>query len=221
MTDSSHSLRIGGNLYPASKRGLDVVLALVLLLCLVPILGFCSLLILLDSPGPIFYRQQRVGQNGRIFELLKFRSMRADASSDLHRHYVTTFIHGRAARATDRGRQIFKLVHDPRITRVGHWLRRTSLDELPQLWNVLKGDMSLVGPRPPIPYELELYEPTHRARLNVKPGITGLWQVSGRNGTTFEEMVRMDLQYIEEASLILDLQILVKTIPVVVLQQGA
>jgi exopolysaccharide biosynthesis polyprenyl glycosylphosphotransferase len=211
----------GRDLYPALKRVFDVTVALVLLVCLVPVLTLCAVLVLLDSRGPILYRQERVGQNGKRFTLLKFRSMRTDADPALHREYVTSYIRGQAARATDGGRQIFKLVQDPRVTRVGRWLRRTSMDELPQLWNVVRGDMSLVGPRPPIPYELDLYAPAHRARLNAKPGITGLWQVSGRNGTTFEDMVEMDLRYIQEASLMLDLEILVKTIPVVFGRQGA
>jgi len=212
--------RLRGNAYAALKRVIDVLVATIVLLSVAPLLLLCAIVIVLDSPGPVLFRQQRVGKGGRMFTLLKLRSMCTDADPELHRGYVSEFIRGRAERSLDSGREIYKVVHDPRITRAGRWLRKTSMDELPQLWNVLRGEMSLVGPRPPIPYEVEFYSPDHRARLNAKPGITGLWQVSGRNSTTFEDMVQIDVDYIQRASLRLDLEIMARTIPVVLKGQG-
>ncbi len=210
----------GRPLSRATKRFCDIAIASFLLVCLAPILAVCALAIRLDSPGSILYRQQRVGKGGKIFTLLKFRSMYAGVDSAPHRAFVAAFIQGRADRQATGTGEVYKLVNDARITRVGRWLRRTSLDELPQLWNVLRGDMSLVGPRPPIPYELEHYQPAHLQRLGVTPGITGLWQVTGRNSTTFEEMVALDLDYIQRWSLALDWHILLKTIPVVFGRHG-
>lgn len=207
--------------YRVAKRLFDLVVASALLACLLPVLALCAFLVWRSSPGPILFRQPRVGARGREFTFLKFRSMRADADPALHREYVAAFIKGQAEQQAHAGGPMYKLVRDPRVTPVGHWLRRTSLDELPQLWNVVRGDMSLIGPRPPIPYELEHYRPDQLARLAVKPGITGLWQVSGRSRTTFEEMVALDLQYIRQASLLTDLRILARTIPVVLGREGA
>jgi lipopolysaccharide/colanic/teichoic acid biosynthesis glycosyltransferase len=204
----------GSSRYPIVKRVLDVVIALLLLIVLSLVLLLCALAVRLDSPGPILFRQRRAGEQGRPFTMLKFRTMRANADSAVHRDYAAAFISGKAA-AQKAGGEVFKLVADARVTRVGRWLRRTSLDELPQLWNVLVGEMSLVGPRPPIPYELAHYQPAHLQRLSVTPGMTGLWQVGGRSSTTFEEMVELDLQYIRRRSLLLDLRILLTTIPVV------
>lgn len=153
--------------------------------------------------------------DGRIFLFIKFRTMRAGADDSVHRDYQRKYIAGQPD--TNRGdevRPVYKLHDDPRVTRVGHVLRRLSLDELPQLLNVLRGDMSVVGPRPPIPYEVEAYELWHRKRLDMKPGLTGLWQVSGRNRLSFDEMVRLDLFYIENWSLLLDLKIILRTLPV-------
>jgi len=207
--------------YRLSKRLFDLVGASVLLVCLSPVMLVCALLVRLSSPGPVLFRQQRVGAQGREFTFLKFRSMRVDADPALHREYVARFINGAAEQQTSDKGAMFKLVQDPRVTPVGRWLRRTSLDELPQLINVLRGEMSLVGPRPPIPYELEHYRPEHLRRLAVKPGITGLWQISGRSHTTFEEMVALDLEYIQRASFMTDLGILLRTVPVVITQHGA
>lgn len=216
--------------YGVVKRAIDIVGALVGLVVLLPVLCACALLVVLDSPGPVFFRQERVGKDGRIFSMLKFRSMRAGADPAAHQDYVAAFIRGGATRPEPaavaipevrRDGGLYKLAGDSRITRVGRWLRRLSLDELPQLWNVLRGDMSLVGPRPPIAYELDHYNATHMRRLLVTPGLTGLWQVSGRSRTTFEEMVALDLHYIERRSLALDVLILLKTIPVVVLGSDA
>ena len=206
--------------YRLAKRLLDVMLASLLLLALSPLLALCALVVRFSSPGPILFRQVRVGVGGRPFTFLKFRSMYVDADPALHRAYVTEFIQGRAEQQAGRRGAMFKLADDPRVTRVGRWLRRTSLDELPQLWNVLRGQMSLVGPRPPIPYELAQYQPAQLRRLAVKPGITGLWQVSGRSCTTFEEMVELDLDYIAHPSLARDLLILLKTIPAVLRHEG-
>lgn len=208
-------------LYEFAKRSLDITVALLALVCLVPIFLLCALAIILDSPGPVFFRQQRVGRHGKLFTMLKFRSMRTDSEASLHRDFATAFIKGEVAQPEGGTPVVYKLTRDPRITRVGQWLRQTSLDELPQLWNTLRGDMSLVGPRPPIPYEVELYEPEHLGRLAVRPGITGQWQVSGRSSTTFDEMVALDLAYIRSASFLLDLQILIMTIPAVLRTRGA
>ena len=185
------------------------------LVLLAPVWLVVSLLIKLDSRGPVLYRQERVGMDGRIFLFLQFRTMRAGADDREHREYQRRYIQGQPdTNMGDSLRPVYKLHTDPRVTRTGRWLRRTSLDELPQLLNVLRGDMSVVGPRPPIPYEVEAYELWHRKRLDMKPGMTGLWQVSGRNRLSFDEMVRLDLFYIENWSLWLDLRIMLRTIPV-------
>jgi exopolysaccharide biosynthesis polyprenyl glycosylphosphotransferase len=197
------------------KRSSDLSIAAVALSVLAPLWLLIALLIKLDSRGPIFYKQERVGMDGRIFLFYKFRSMHVGADDATHREYQRAYISGRAdSNLGDDERPVFKLRGDARITRVGKLLRKTSLDELPQLFNVLRGDMSVVGPRPPIPYEVENYQVWHRKRLDMKPGITGLWQVSGRNRLPFDEMVRMDLYYIENWSLLLDLKIILQTLPV-------
>lgn len=204
-------------LYAICKRALDLVGAVLMLVLLSPVMLICAVLIKLDSPGPVLFRQQRVGQGGRLFTCFKFRTMYVDADQSLHKQYVLALM---AAEGDDSLRDehgLYKLPNDPRVTRIGRWLRRTSLDELPQLWNVLRGEMSLVGPRPPIPYEVEHYKPEQLGRLTVKPGITGLWQVKGRNRTTFEQMVALDLEYVRRRGLMLDLWILLMTLPVVLL----
>lgn len=198
----------------AIKRAFDIAISALALLLLAPLWIVIALLIKLDSRGPVLYKQERVGMDGRIFLFYKFRTMHADADDRIHREYQRKLISGeREANLGDDERPIYKLHRDPRVTRVGRWLRRTSLDELPQLLNVLRGEMSIVGPRPPIPYEVEFYDLWHRKRLDMKPGITGLWQVSGRNRLTFDEMVRLDLFYIENWSLWLDLKIILRTLP--------
>jgi exopolysaccharide biosynthesis polyprenyl glycosylphosphotransferase len=194
------------------KRSFDIVISALSIALLFPVWLLIALLIKLDSKGPVFYTQERVGMDGRLFLVFKFRTMKAGADSKSHREYQKAFIEGRAeANLAADGKPTYKLFADPRITRVGKALRRTSLDEVPQLLNVLMGDMSIVGPRPPIPYEVEAYELWHRKRLDMKPGLTGLWQVSGRNRLPFEEMVRLDLFYIENWSLLLDLKIILRT----------
>jgi exopolysaccharide biosynthesis polyprenyl glycosylphosphotransferase len=197
------------------KRVFDITLAALALILLAPLWVLMALLIKLDSKGPVLYKQERVGMDGRIFLFLKFRTMRTGADDRAHREYQRRYIEGRPdTNLGDSLRPVYKLHDDPRVTRTGRWLRRTSLDELPQLLNVLRGDMSVVGPRPPIPYEVEAYALWHRKRLDMKPGMTGLWQVSGRNRLSFDEMVRLDLFYIENWSLWLDLKIMLRTLPV-------
>jgi exopolysaccharide biosynthesis polyprenyl glycosylphosphotransferase len=197
------------------KRASDLVIAILALTILAPLWLLLALLIKLDSRGPVFYKQERVGMDGRIFLFYKFRSMQVGSDDASHREYQRAYISGLAdSNLGDAERPVFKLLGDTRITRVGKLLRKTSLDELPQLFNVLRGDMSIVGPRPPIPYEVENYQLWHRKRLDMKPGITGLWQVSGRNRLPFDEMVRMDLYYIENWSLLADLKIILQTLPV-------
>jgi exopolysaccharide biosynthesis polyprenyl glycosylphosphotransferase len=197
------------------KRSSDLIIAIVALTLLSPLWLLIALLIKLDSRGSILYKQERVGMDGRIFLFFKFRTMHDDMDDSRHREYQRAYISGRPdSNLGDDERPVFKLPSDERITRVGRILRKTSLDELPQLFNVLRGDMSIVGPRPPIPYEVENYQLWHRKRLDMKPGITGLWQVSGRNRLPFDEMVRMDLYYIENWSLLLDLKIILQTLPV-------
>ena len=178
----------------------------------------------MTSSGPVLFRQERVGQYGKPFEFLKFRSMFANNDPAIHKAYVASLIEAGKNRQGETGEQqkCFKIENDPRITPIGRFIRKTSLDELPQLINVLRGDMSIVGPRPPIPYEVEKYEIWHRRRVfEVKPGITGLWQVEGRSRTTFDEMVRLDLKYVQEWSVWMDIKILVKTPLAVLTAKGA
>jgi len=200
-----------------ARRLLDLVLATIVLLVLAPFLALIALAIRAESPGPIIFRQRRLGRGLRPFTVLKFRTMRHEADAAVHREYVHSLIERPAA--GEQG-QLYKLSVDSRITRVGRFLRSWSLDELPQLVNVLRGEMALVGPRPVIPYEVDRYPARYLPRFTVKPGLTGLWQVSGRNERTYEEMVRFDIEYARQASLLLDLRILVRTVPVVFGRQG-
>jgi lipopolysaccharide/colanic/teichoic acid biosynthesis glycosyltransferase len=200
-----------------ARRSLDILVTAVLLLALAPLLVLIVLAIRIDTGGPAIFRQRRVGRGRREFTVLKFRTMYSDADPSPHREYVQSMISDE--RLAERG-GLYKLSVDARITRVGRYLRSWSLDELPQLINVLCGQMALVGPRPVIPYEVEMYPEDYLQRFAVKPGLTGLWQVSGRNERTYEEMVRFDLEYAEGASLLLDLRILAKTVPVVLGRQG-
>lgn len=205
------------------KRASDIVISLIALTLFAPVWLVISLLVKLDSRGSVLFRQERVGMDGRIFLCYKFRTMRADSDEEIHREAYRKNIEGSEhANAGDEDKPVFgKVKDDPRITKAGKWLRRSSLDELPQLLNVLTGDMSVVGPRPPIPYEVEEYDIWHRKRLDMKPGITGLWQVSGRNRLTFDEMVRIDLYYIENWSLWLDLKVILLTLPAMLRGDGA
>ena len=220
----------------ALKRAFDLGLASLLLLLASPLFLLAAAAIKLTSRGPVFFRQTRVGMRGLPFVFLKFRSMRVGNDAAIHRQFTGDWIYGRtgngrkrpaprsvgAAAAGEGGGQevepgVHKIVGDPRVTFIGSLLRRTSLDELPQLWNVMRGDMSLVGPRPAIPYEVERYTEWHKRRLETLPGITGLWQVSGRNALSFEEMVRLDIRYIETWSVEQDMKILLKTLPALLL----
>ncbi|SRR5579875_584727 len=199
----------------ALKRAVDLVVATALLVALSPLMALAAAAIAITSGLPIFYRQTRVGLHGRRFEMLKFRTMKPTAADDVHREFVRQWIvSGQdAARRQGNGAPVFKLAADDRITPIGRWLRRFSIDELPQLLNVIRGEMSLIGPRPALPYEVEHYEPRHHRRLEALPGVTGLWQVSGRNHLSFEDMVRLDVQYLENWSLANDLKILALTMP--------
>ncbi len=204
-----------------TKRISDILIASLTLALLSPFWLLIALLIKFDSKGPVLYRQERVGMDGRIFVIYKFRTMRMGADSEIHREYQRKFIAGHAeANVGDAQKPAYKLRDDPRTTRVGRVLRRLSLDEVPQLFNVLRGDMSVVGPRPPIPYEVEAYELRHRKRLDMKPGLTGLWQVSGRNRLPFEEMVKLDLFYIENWSLLFDVKIILRTVLAILRSDG-
>ena len=193
------------------KRLLDLGMSMAGLLVVLPFVPLIALAIRWDSPGPLLYRSVRLGRGGRPFVFYKFRSMVVGAHESARYVRHLNEIEG----------PVFKSARDPRVTRVGRFLRRTSIDELPQLWNVLRGDMTLVGPRPPIPEEVEAYEPWQRLRLEVKPGITCLWQVSGRSKLGFAEWMRLDIQYIQAMSLVTDLRILLATIPAVISREGA
>jgi lipopolysaccharide/colanic/teichoic acid biosynthesis glycosyltransferase len=226
-----------GKIISYNKRMLDLILVIPALILLSPVFLLIASLIKVDSKGPIFFKQKRVGfvphtPDGRvdwretIFEMYKFRTMQVDTDPDLHRAFMEAYIHGDTDKISELepqalDTQAFKLTNHPRVTRVGRVLRKYSLDELPQFWNVLVGDMSLVGPRPAIPYEVDMYQEIHLDRLTVMPGITGLWQVSGRTTTTFEEMFRLDMEYIKSQSLWLDLKILLLTLPAIISSKGA
>ncbi len=206
------------------KRVIDVLGSATMLVLFAPLLAAIALAIKLSSKGPVFYRQLRVGRYGQTFAFLKFRSMYADSDCTVHQEFVTQLIASRPVpqAKTDSEKSVYKITNDKRVTRLGKLLRRSSLDELPQLFNVLKGDMSLVGPRPPIPYELAAYQTWHRRRLlEVKPGITGLWQVMGRSSVRFDEMVRLDLRYASSWTPWLDFKILLRTPRAVIKGSGA
>lgn len=203
------------------KRLIDLTGTVLGGILILPLLLAIACAIRLSSPGPVLYQQRRIGREGRPFTMFKFRSMVVHEEDDDHHRYLEEFLKNGAPAGTDgHGQKIYKRVDDPRITRVGHLLRRTSLDELPQLWNVLRGEMSLIGPRPCLPFEYDLYEDWQRRRLDVTPGMTGLWQVTGRSYVTFEDMVLLDLFYIGNWSLGLDAKILLRTVPVILFGKG-
>jgi lipopolysaccharide/colanic/teichoic acid biosynthesis glycosyltransferase len=232
QTDTSRNDRA---VYFHFKRALDFVIALAGLVMLSPVLVLIAVIIRIDSPGPVIFVQNRVGAvriKGRgkvywekvIFPCFKFRTMMHNADPQLHQEFIKALIDNdreQMAELQDGDTEVKKLVKDPRITRIGKFLRKSSLDELPQLVNVLRGEMSLVGPRPAIPYEVEMYKPWHRGRLDAKPGITGMWQVEARSSSDFDEMVRLDIRYIQEQSFWLDLKIIVNTPLVVLMAKGA
>lgn len=223
--------------YFAGKRILDTSLVVFALILLAPLIALIALLIKMDSDGPAFFVQKRVGarrrlRNGRMvwehftFDLYKFRTMTANNDNSIHKEYMAAYISGDTEKLAELQQKqgsadSFKMTQDPRVTKIGSFLRRTSLDELPQLWNILKGEMSIVGPRPPIPYEVEMYRVDQRRRLDAIPGLTGLWQVSGRCITSFDEMVELDLEYVRMQSLWLDIKIILLTIPAALSSKGA
>ncbi len=204
------------------KRAFDVLLATAILVVVSPLMLLIALLVKRSSSGPVLFVQERLGRDGQPFRFYKFRSMAHNSDDAIHRQFAAMFINGDKSGCVEsnEGEEVFKLKKDPRITAIGNFLRRSSLDELPQLFNIIKGEMSLVGPRPPIAYEIENYQPWHMERLKAVPGLTGLWQVSGRSSVSFEEMVRLDVRYINEWTPMLDLKILPKTIPVVLKGTG-
>ena len=195
----------------ALKRIMDIAVATVMLILASPVMLITAIAIKLTSDGPIFFQQERSGRQGRRFMMYKFRSMVVDAEKRKKE----------LAHLNEMSGPVFKITRDPRVTRIGQLIRKTSIDELPQLFNILRGDMSLVGPRPPLPSEVDQYQPWQRRRLSVKPGLTGLWQVSGRNNVDFEEWMAMDLRYIDDWSLWLDMKIILQTVPAVLFRAGA
>jgi lipopolysaccharide/colanic/teichoic acid biosynthesis glycosyltransferase len=228
------NLTQGGFYYPA-KRMIDLLASVVLLICFAPIMFVVAILIKLDSPGPVFFKQTRVGacrfREGKSFgwkrvdfPCYKFRTMADNTSDEVHKAYIKALVSNdeRTMREMEGdGTSVHKLVYDKRITRVGKYLRKSSLDELPQFFNVIRGEMSLVGPRPAIPYEIEMYSERHLGRLNAKPGISGLQQVTARNTASFEEQIDLDLEYIKKQSIWLDFQIIIKTPFAIFSQKGA
>ena len=204
------------------KRVVDVAFSMCVIIFGLPFYLLIAALIKLTSEGSVLFTQDRVGKDEQPFKLFKFRTMTVGNNDDAHRDFARNFINGEAAgQAKDNaGNRMFKMVADPRVTSIGKFLRRTSLDELPQFINVLKGEMTLVGPRPPVVYELPHYQEWHKRRLTVKPGLTGLWQVSGRSTVPFDEMVKLDIHYIENWSFLLDLKIILRTIPVMLFGSG-
>lgn len=215
--------------YLMAKRIVDFVLALAMLIVFAPLMLLVAVLVRLDSPGPVIYRQERVRGNQefdaqlpdkRVFEFYKFRTMYHKADERIHRDYVSKFIRGSVCASDHSGGQLYKVTRDPRVTHVGRILRQMSIDELPQLVNILRGEMSFVGPRPAIPYEVQQYKPWHLYRLSVAQGLTGLWQVMGRNELSFDEMVQLDIEYARRRSLLLDIKIILATVPAVLTGRG-
>lgn len=206
------------------KRIMDILGSVVGLILSSPLMLMAAIAVRMTSPGPIIFKQSRFGKKGVQFPFYKFRSMYWNTDDKIHREYITNLIKGELEKINqgDKDNPIFKMKSDPRITPVGKIIRKTSIDELPQFFNVLRGEMSLVGPRPALPYEVEEYEPWHLRRiLQVKPGITGLWQVDGRSTTSFDDMVRLDMRYVQNWSLWLDIKILLKTVKAVIRPKGA
>lgn len=196
--------------YIIIKRIIDIISSSVAIILFFPLLVLIAILIKLGSPGPVFFKQTRIGENGHKFNFLRFRTMKYGMDDEpIQLSYLSKLLSGELG--PEKGDSALKLSNDPRMTRIGKYLRAASLDEVPQLINVLMGDMSMVGPRPAIPYEIGLYDEWHKGRLKARPGITGLWQVSGKKELTFDEMVLLDLQYINKWSLWLDIKILIKT----------
>jgi lipopolysaccharide/colanic/teichoic acid biosynthesis glycosyltransferase len=206
--------------YLRIKRILDIVFSVLILVPLCVMVAIVALLIRLDSPGPIFFRQRRVGKNGVELDMLKFRSMYVNSDDSIHRDAIEKYMNGEKISDGTTTPLLYKRADDPRITKVGRFLRKTSIDELPQFFNVLRGEMTLVGPRPPLPYEVERYSSRDFVRLSGKPGLTGIWQVYGRSAVTFQSMVEMDIEYLQKQSIKEDLKLIALTIPVMIQGRG-
>ena len=217
QTAAVQSINIHPN-YLRAKRALDILFTLLIFIPLCIVIAIVAVCIRLDSKGSIFYRQKRIGLNGVEFEMLKFRSMYENCDDTLHRLAIQKYMEGQ--KLAENATTSYKQVDDPRITRVGRFIRKMSIDELPQFFNVLQGDMTLVGPRPPLPYEVEKYGPYDWLRLSGKPGLTGSWQVYGRSQVTFQSMVKMDIDYLRRQSLREDLKLIALTVPVMITGRG-
>jgi lipopolysaccharide/colanic/teichoic acid biosynthesis glycosyltransferase len=219
LTSVQEAIRFNPS-YLRKKYLLDMIFTLIALIPICLIILIVSVLIRINSKGPIFYRQKRIGQNGVEFEMLKFRSMYVNSDDVIHREAVSKFMNGQTLSDTSRSDLSYKQVNDPRITRVGRFIRKTSIDEIPQFFNILRGEMTLVGPRPPLPYEVEFYSPEAYQRLCGKPGLTGIWQVYGRSRVSFSRMVEMDIEYLKQQSIKQDLKVIALTIPVIIKARG-
>ncbi|MBV9230667.1 MAG: sugar transferase [Chloroflexi bacterium] len=206
--------------YLRVKRLLDIIFTLLISPFVLLVGVIVAVCIKLDSKGPIFFRQKRIGQNGVEFEMLKFRSMYVNSDELAHREKIIKYMNGQKLNEDKTGEKSYKDINDPRITPVGRFIRKTSLDELPQFWNVVCGQMTLVGPRPPLPYEVEMYSSYEWLRLTGKPGLTGTWQVYGRSRVTFQNMVEMDIEYLENQSLWQDIKLIALTVPVMIFARG-
>ncbi|MEN6409521.1 MAG: exopolysaccharide biosynthesis polyprenyl glycosylphosphotransferase [Anaerolineaceae bacterium] len=204
----------------SAKRLFDVLVSLIALVLLAPVFLFIAVGIKMSSKGPVIFRQERIGKKGKPFEFYKFRSMHMNGDDSKHKKFARTFILN-SGELNQQGEQIFKIADDPRVFRFGKFIRKTSLDEFPQLVNVLKGDMTLVGPRPSLAYEWEVYKEWHKKRAEAPPGCTGLWQTAGRSSVTFEEMIILDLYYISNMTLLFDIKIMLQTFPVLLFGKGA
>jgi len=233
-TNSSHSFNDCSREEPAVgddktvfqliiKRSLDILISVSILVISLPFILAIAVIIKCTSKGPVLFKQERIGKNGKPFMFLKLRTMKYGSSDRQHRKFCKDFIEGKLSGGSSEGtgNKTYKIVDDPRVTGVGRFLRKSSLDELPQFLNILRGDMTLVGPRPSLKYEYKYYNDWHKRRVAVKPGLTGLWQVSGRSNVSFQEMINLDLYYIENWSIILDIKIILRTVPVVLFGKGA
>ena len=209
-----------GKGYLRAKRILDIVFTLLILIPLGVVLVIFAVLIRIDSKGPIFFRQKRVGMNGVEFDIFKLRSMYIDSDDSVHRESIKQYMNGATLNGEVDSANLYKLVDDPRITRIGRFIRKTSIDELPQFINVLRGEMALVGPRPPVPYEVAEYDSRDWLRLSGKPGLTGIWQIYGRSRVPFKKMVEMDIEYLEQQSMLQDLKLVALTVPVMLRSRG-
>ena len=206
--------------YQRTKRSLDILFTLLMLIPLCIVVGIVAICIRLDTPGPIFFRQKRVGRDGVEFDIFKFRSMYVNSDDSRHREAIAKYLNGQKLEESTTSDLSYKQVDDPRVTRVGRFIRKTSVDELPQFFNVLRGEMSLVGPRPPLPYEVESYNWHDKLRLSGTPGLTGPWQVYGRSRVPFQEMVEMDIAYLRRQTLREDLKLIALTVPVMIEGRG-